>query len=263
METSRRNFLGIAALLFAGSAAVTVVWCGSMASMGGMPMPGDWTMSMAWMRMPGQSWSAAAMSFLGMWVVMMVAMMLPSLVPMLWRYRLAIGGRPDAARAGALMTVAGVGYFAVWSAFGVIAFPSGVALATLAMELPTVARGVPIAVGVVVVIAGALQFSAWKARHLACCRGAVGHTRVLETGMGAAWRYGLRLGLHCTCCCAGLTVILLVVGVMDLRAMAVVAAAITLERLAPAGQRVARIIGGVVVAAGLFLIAREAGLMGL
>jgi predicted metal-binding membrane protein len=52
-----------------------------------MPMPGGWTMSIAWMRMPGQTWPGAVASFLGMWVVMMVAMMLPSLVPMLWRYR--------------------------------------------------------------------------------------------------------------------------------------------------------------------------------
>ena len=50
-------------------------------------MPGGWTMSMAWMRMPGQTWLGFAASFLGMWVAMMVAMMLPSLVPMLWRYR--------------------------------------------------------------------------------------------------------------------------------------------------------------------------------
>src|SRR5207302_5508750 len=67
----------VAALLFASSAAVTIVWCASMSAMGEMPMPGGWTMSMAWMRMPGQTWSGAAASFLGMWVVMMVAMMLP------------------------------------------------------------------------------------------------------------------------------------------------------------------------------------------
>jgi predicted metal-binding membrane protein len=54
--------------------------------------------------------------------------------------------------------------------------------------------------------------------------------------------------------------ILLVIGIMDLRAMAVVAAVITVERLAPAGERVARVIGAVVVGAGLFLIARAAGL---
>ena len=45
---------------------------------------------MMWMRMPGQSWPGAALSFLGMWMVMMAAMMSPSFVPMLWRYRQAI-----------------------------------------------------------------------------------------------------------------------------------------------------------------------------
>jgi predicted metal-binding membrane protein len=70
----------------------------------------------------------------------------------------------------------------------------------------------------------------------------------------------LRLGIHCGYCCAGLTAILLVIGVMDLRAMAVVMAAITVERLAPAGERFAQAIGAVVVAAGLFLITRAAGL---
>ena len=262
ISTSQRNLFGLAALLFAGSASVTVVWCGSMASMGGMSMPGGWTMSMAWMRMPGQSWSGAAVAFLGMWIVMMVAMMLPSLVPMLWRYRRALGGgggRVTEARAGGLTALVGAAYFLVWTAFGVIAFPLGVALATLTMQLPLLARGVPMAVGTVVVTAGALQFSAWKARHLACCRGSTGHSRALAPDVGTAWRHGLRLGLHCTYCCAGLTSVLLVIGVMDLRAMAVVTAAITLERLAPAGQRVARIIGIVVVAAGLYLIARGAG----
>ena len=55
-------------------------------------------------------------------------------------------------------------------------------------------------------------------------------------------------------------VILLVIGVMDLRAMAVVAAAIIFERLAPVGERVARATGAVVIGAGLFLIVRAAGL---
>ena len=54
--------------------------------------------------------------------------------------------------------------------------------------------------------------------------------------------------------------ILLVIGVIDLRAMAVVAAAITAERLAPAGGRVARATGAVAIGARLFLIAQPAGL---
>ncbi len=109
-RASQRAFFGVSALLFAASAAVTIVWCASMSAMGGMPMPGGWTMSMAWMRMPGQTWPGAAASFLGMWVVMMVAMMLPSLVPMLWRYRQAVG-RTGEARLGRLTALVGAGYF--------------------------------------------------------------------------------------------------------------------------------------------------------
>ena len=259
VERAQRAFFGVSALLFAASTAVTIAWCASMSAMPGMPMPGGWTMSMAWMRMPGQTWPGAAASFLGMWVVMMVAMMLPSLVPMLWRYRQAVG-RTGETRLGRLTALAGVGYFVVWTALGLVAFPLGIVLAAVEMRQPELARAVPLAVGLVVLIAGALQFTAWKARHLAGCRGSPAHGLALPAAAGTAWRHGLRLGLHCVQCCAGLTAILLVIGVMDLRAMVVVGAAITLERLAPAGERVARATGVVVVGAGLFLIARAAGL---
>lgn len=77
---------------------------------------------------------------------------------------------------------------------------------------------------------------------------------------GTAWRHGVRLGLHCSCCCAGPMAILLVIGMMDMRAMAVVTVAITAERLAPMGERIARAIGAVTIAAGFLLIARGAGL---
>src|SRR5881409_315256 len=152
-RASQQAFFGVSALLFAASAAVTIVWCASMSAMGEMPMPGGWTMSMAWMRMPGQTWPGTAASFLGMWVVMMVAMMLPSLVPMLWRYRQAVG-RTGETRLGRLTALVGVGYFFVWTVFGMAAFPLGVALAAVEMQQPALARAVPIAVGVVVLIAG-------------------------------------------------------------------------------------------------------------
>jgi predicted metal-binding membrane protein len=258
-RASQQAFLGVSALLFAASAAVTIVWCASMSAMGEMPMPGGWTMSMAWMRMPGQTWPGAAASFLGMWVVMMVAMMMPSLVPMLWRYRQAVG-RPGSTHLGRLTALVGMGYFFVWTVFGMAAFPLGVALAAVGMQQPALARAVPIAVGVVVLMAGPLQLTPWKARHLACCRELPGRGLTLPADAGTAWRHGLRLGLHCSQCCVGLMAILLVIGVMDPLAMAVVAVAITAERLAPAGERVARATGVVVIGAGLFLIARAAGL---
>jgi predicted metal-binding membrane protein len=211
-----------------------------------MPMPGGWTMSMAWMRMPGQSWPGAAASFLGMWVVMMVPMMLPSLVLMLLPYR-------KSGRLTALVTL-GLGYFFVWTVIGAAVFPIGVALAAIEMQQPMLARGVPIAVCAVVLAAGAFQFTRWKARHLACCREAPEFT----SNAGTAFRHGLRLGLRCARCCGNLMAILLVIGVMDLRAMAVVTVAITLERLLPSGERAARAVGAAVVGSGLFLIAQAA-----
>lgn len=252
-RASQRTFFAVSALLFAASVAATIVLCASMSEMGDMPMPGGWTMSMAWMRMPGQTWLGAAASFLAMWVVMMVGMMLPSLIPMLWRYRKAVGEAGET-RLGLLTSLVGAGYFLVWIVFGMAAFPLGVALAAVEMQWPALARAVPIAAGMIVVIAGLLQFTAWKARQLAWCREAPGRGHTLPTSAITACRHGMRLGVHCSCCCAGLMAVLLVVGVMDLRAMALVAAAITVERLAPAGERVARVTGVVVVAAGLFLI---------
>jgi predicted metal-binding membrane protein len=190
--------------------------------------------------MPGQAWPAAAAAFLAMWVVMMVAMMLPSLVPTLWRYRQA--------GLGQLTTLVGVGYFVVWTVFGMAAYP-------LVVALPSTT---PIAVGAIVLLAGSLQLTGWKERHLACCREA-GRDGV-PADAGTAWRHGLSLGLHCSQCCVGLMAILLVIGVMNVLAMAVVAAAITVERLAPAGERVARATGAAALGAGLFLIVRAAGL---
>jgi len=258
-RADRQAFVGVTTLLFIASVALTIAWCASMSAMGGMPMPGGWTMSMAWMRMPGQTWPGAAASFLGMWVVMMVAMKLPSLAPALWRYRQAVV-RAGETGSGRLIALVGVGYFLVWTVAGMAIFPLGVALAAIEMQQPAVARAVPIAAGVAVAIAGAFQFTAWKARHLACCREASSRSQALACDARTAWRHGVSLGLSCSQCCAGLMAILLVTGVMDPRAMAAVAAAITAERLAPAGERAARAIGAVVVGAGLVLIARAAGL---
>jgi len=258
-RTSRRAFVGISASLFATSAALTIAWCASMLAMRGMPMPGGWTMSMVWMRMPGQTWPAAAAGFIGMWVVMMVAMMLPSLAPMLWRYRRAVGSTGETRKAW-LTTLAGLGYFFAWTLVGIAVYPLGVSLAAVAMHQPLLARTVPIAAGVVILIAGAMQFTSFKAHHLGCCRQAPGRGSTVPVDAGTAWRHGLGLGLHCIYCCGSFTAVLLTIGVMDLRAMGLVTAAITVERLAPAGELIARAIGALIIGEELLLIARAAGL---
>jgi|SRR6185503_19717204 len=256
-RASKQAFFGVSTLLFVVGVIATIIWSLHMSAMDGMPMPGGWTMSMTWMT--GPSWLATAGAFIGMWVVMMVAMMMPSLAPMLWRYRQAVemAGRTHPAW---LTVLAGLGYFFVWTIFGMAIFPLGIVLATAEMQLPVLSHIVPMAIGVIFVIAGGLQFTKWKAHHLACCRASPVAGYVLPATTGTAWWQGVRFGLNCVQCCFALVIILLVIGVMDLRVMAVVAVAITVERLLPAGERIARITGVVAITAGLLLVAQAAGM---
>jgi len=175
-----------------------------------------------------------------MWELMMVAMMLPSLLPVLWRYRGGTGR----------LTLMGLGYFLVWAVIGMAALLLGLALTTIEMRHPSLSRAVPFLMGGGILAAGALQFTGWKARQLACCRESA------AACVTPAWRHGVHSGLQCARCCGNLMAILLVTGVMDLRAMTLVTVAITAERLLPDGERVARVTGVVIVGAGLFLIGR-------
>jgi predicted metal-binding membrane protein len=208
------------------------------------------------MSMSGPSRSGAA-AFLAMWVVMvamMLPMMLPSAIPMLGRYRRSVAGTTRT-RLGWLTTLASAGYVLVWAALGTLAFPLGAAAEHAA----------PAVIGLVVLLAGALQLTAWKARTLARCREtpareATAREATLPADTGAAWRHGVQLGLRCARSCANLMAVPVVLGVMDLRAMAVVTVAITAERLSPAGERVARGTGALLIGGALLWIARSARL---
>src|SRR5260370_36777056 len=78
-HASRQTFIAVCALAFVASVSATVYFCRSMCCE--MEMPGGWTMSMMWMRMRGQTWFATVLTFLLMWLGMMVAMMLPCALP--------------------------------------------------------------------------------------------------------------------------------------------------------------------------------------
>jgi predicted metal-binding membrane protein len=240
--------LGVAALLFVACAAATVAWSRSMTA--AMAMPGGWALSMTWIRMPGQTWSGAATAFLIMWVAMMVAMMLPALIPLLARYHGAGYGTPGLA---GLTALAGAGYFLVWTMFGAATYPVGVAVASVALRWPVAARCMPLATGVALLVAGGLQLTAWKRVHLRCCREC---QPAWPPGLTSAARYGLSIGAHCALCCSGYMALLLVTGMSNIGLMALVATAITVERLAPWPERVARVAGVVVVAAGILAVAR-------
>jgi len=251
-----RTFLAICIVLFIASTTATVAIGLDMAEMGEVPMAGGWSMSTAWTPLCGGSWPAAAGAFLGMWAIMMTAMMLPSSMPVLWRLR-EHAAQAGEAQPGLFAALAGLAYLFVWSTLGLAVFIGGVLLLEIALRWPLLARAVPYVASFAVMAAALFQLSRWKLELLGHC------STPIARGIGsiAAIGQGLRLGLACCASCAGLTTLLLVGGVMDLRGMAVVALAITAERLAPAGERVARPVGAVMLGAGVVQLAQALWLL--
>ena len=153
---------------------MTIVWCAVDVGDGGMAMPGGWTMSMMWMRMPGQTWPGAAASFVGMWVVMMAAMMLPSLVPDAVALS-PLDRRASEARLGRLTALVGVGILPRLGGAG----SDRVSTRRRVGGAPDAGAGAArasrrSAIGAAVLLAGVVQLTPWKARHLALCREAPG-----------------------------------------------------------------------------------------
>ena len=240
-----------ALVAFAVAAGMTLYLSRSMS--GGMLMPGKWTMSMMWMVMPDQSWLGAALSFVGMWLAMMVAMMLPSSLPMLLLYRRAAAFRGES-HLGSITLVLGAGYFLVWLLFGVVAYAAGVAMAHAAMSSVVVSRAIPLAASGALILAGIFQLTPWKSACLRHCRDPLS---VVAHHLYGGWRgalvLGIRHGAFCTACCWALMLIQLVLGVMNLAVMVVVGVVIALEKLVPSGELVARVVGSVVILCGLAL----------
>jgi predicted metal-binding membrane protein len=245
-----RAFLGWSAILFLASVAGTVHWCGSMAGgMGAMGMSAS-------MGVPGATWVEAG-AFMRMWVVMMVAMMLPTLAPALSRYRRHLRA-PNGPHVDGLTAAAAAGYFLAWAVPGALGYLAGLAVAAAAIRWPALARAMPLLAGIGLLLAGCFQLSVWKDRELGRCRSTPGDWPALSSDPWGAWIYGLRLGAHCILCCLGYTVALFAAGVMDLRAMALVTAAITVERFAPRPKVAAVATGLLLLAAGGLAIGKAA-----
>jgi predicted metal-binding membrane protein len=240
VPASRASFFVFCVLVFAASASATIYFGRSMS--GGMEMPGGWAMSMMWMRMPRQAWVASAAMFLLMWQAMMVAMMLPSAMPMLLNFRQSLIGNKNR-NFGAPMIFAASGYFFVWLLFGAAVYVLGIMFALAAMRLDWLSRMVPELSGAVLIAAGAMQFTVWKMRGLRRCR-APGCTDFQNCdALKAGWRYGLRQGASCLICCIAPMLALLVLGAMNLIVMIVIAATIAVEKLMPKPELFVRIFG--------------------
>jgi predicted metal-binding membrane protein len=180
-------------------------------------------------------------AFVGVWTLMMAAMMLPSVTPVASLY-----SRSVVTNRRARVTSLVIGYLLVWAAAGIPAF--GLAWLTnwLAMHHPTAAHG--LAVGIFA-FCGVYQLTNFKDRCLAHCRSPFVLLMHYGSFQGRArdLRMGIRHGAYCLGCCWALMVILLTVGVMNVAAMVALAILILVEKTWARGPLTARLAGIAVI----------------
>jgi predicted metal-binding membrane protein len=205
--------------------------------------------------MPEGGWCSALAEYLGMWMAMMVPMMLPPLIPMLSRRR-RLPGNARKPFAPGLTTLVGLGYFAVWAALGAAVWGAGVGLMEAESRWALAAEWMWAAPGLVLLAVGGVQLTAWKARQLALWRSDTDPGRLPASGALDAVRHGIALGGRCSLACGNLMVGLLVLGMMNPAAMALVTLAIWAERMGTPRARLVREAGLTLAVIGLVSIIR-------
>ena len=250
------TLIGVATLLTIAAWIYTISTAENMSAT--MPMPGGWSMSMAWMSMGSQSLPAHTAMFLVMWTAMMIAMMLPSVMPVVLLHRQMLKVRDErGVRSSGSHALMLAGYFSVWIAFGAVAYVIGMALASAAMRSLRISVLVPAATGAALAAAGAYQLTQWKQVCLRHCRSPLEFFARHEIRRPAdSWRFGLHHGAYCAACCWGLMVVQLTLGIMSVPLMALVALVILLEKRWRYGEVLARVVGAASLAAGIFLVLR-------
>jgi predicted metal-binding membrane protein len=191
--------------------------------------------------------------FLALWVVMMAAMMLPSVAPVavLWT-RLISGASASAGRVVRISAFL-AGYLLTWAGAGVVAFAALAGAGRLLTASPVAAKWLGAAI---FITAGVYQLTPWKDWCLRRCRSPIGALMYYLgfKGRSRDVRVGLHHGATCAGCCWGLMIVLIAVGVMNVAVMAEVAAVILVEKLWRHGKPFGQAVGVVLVAAGVLAI---------
>jgi predicted metal-binding membrane protein len=211
--TALRTRLGLAALLF-GLAALA--WWWSVLRMRGMDM-GPWT------GLGSAGW------FLGVWITMMAAMMLPSVAP-----TTALYSRLTRTRSPLLPLVFASGYLLTWAAAGLVVFAAARAGASIDGNVLAWHRAGRWAAGGTLLVAAAYELTPLKDVCLGKCRSPLGFLLgSWRDGLRGALRMGAAHGAWCVGCCWALMAAFFALGIMSIAWMAVVAGVIAVEKTVP------------------------------
>ncbi|MDN3525956.1 DUF2182 domain-containing protein [Halomonas sabkhae] len=197
--------------------------------------------------MPFRPWAT-----LSMWVVMMIAMMLPSAAPGIM---MLAASRPQGRHAALLPYLFTLGYLLAWVAYSALATAAQWGLHASDMLTPAQALRSELLAGLMLAAAGIFQWTPWKQACLRYCRSPLG--MLAEGFPGTAWRTltaGMRLGVYCAGCCWALMALMFVGGVMSLAWMAALTLIILLEKLISPWQWLANLLGLGLVALGVLIL---------
>ena len=195
----------------------------------------------------------ALLPFLALWVLMMAAMMLPSVAPVAVLWTRSISGVSTGSGRVARMGQFLSGYLLAWAACGAVAFAVLAGTGRLLTVSPTAAKWLGVAI---FAAAGIYQLTPWKDWCLRRCRSPVGALMyyIGFKGRSRDVRVGLHHGATCVGCCWGLMIVLIAVGVMNVAVMAALAVVIFVEKLWRYGKPFGQAVGIVLLSAGVLAI---------
>ena len=194
--------------------------------------------------------AAVAGLFVVGWLVMTIAMMLPTSLPLLATFRAVVARRPHPDRLALLVVV---GYLLTWTAVGLGMFVMDAGVHALADAVPWLREHPNEIVAVTLLAAGAYQFSPLKYRCLDACRSPLGFVVAHWHGISPdreAFEIGIRHAAFCVGCCWSVMLVLFALGMGNLAWMLGAGVVMAIEKNVPGGRRLGRPLGVVLLLAG-------------
>jgi predicted metal-binding membrane protein len=201
-------------------------------------------------------WSTGALLplFL-MWTEMMVAMMLPSAAPMILTFALVNRQRRERDQPFVPTAIFSAGYLAAWTAFSALAAVAQWALHARALLSPMMVSTSSLLGGLLLILAGIFQWTPLKRACLTHCRSPLSFLITdWREGRWGAFLMGLKHGTFCTGCCWFLMALLFVAGVMNMWWVALIAAFVLIEKVAPRGLWIGKAAGVVLAGWGVWVL---------
>lgn len=256
----RRVFLAVLAALIA--LAWLVLWAWTRSPYGRYLEHDDWTSSgpaaFLCRAVPAGGVVVPLVLYAAAWILMTAAMMLPTTLPLFNAFDRLTAQRPDHGR---LLMLLGLGYMAVWGAFGLLAHLLHAGVLSVLAAAPTLAGHGWLIGAATIGLAGAFQFSKLKHRCLDKCRTPLSF--VIEHWRGQAqsrqaFALGVHHGLFCVGCCWALMLLMFVLGTGSLGWMLLLAAVMAIEKNLRWGRHLSAPLGFALLAWAIVLVATHA-----